>query len=201
MKSVLIRTGSVPVQSPHVCGSPRVCLTRSDSLSGVFSSNVEKTSVCRRRPNASLHFNVNRRGNRKSIRRVVSESDVVRSVSGFSGGSFRSFPAKILEEDDDDVGVGPLTLKRSASFSGVWPGFGVPLEQLGSSGDGFGKGSGSAAGRGGGGGLGGGDDSEKRKMGEYYREMLKTNPSDSLLLRNYGKFLDEVRTNTLYDLH
>ncbi|KAL7166852.1 hypothetical protein ACSBR2_037510 [Camellia fascicularis] len=32
----------------------------------------------------------------------------------------------------------------------------------------------------------------KIKMGAYYREMLKSNPTNSLLLRNYGKFLHEV---------
>lgn len=35
-----------------------------------------------------------------------------------------------------------------------------------------------------------GDD--KRKIGDYYRELVKSNPADSLILRNYGKFLHEV---------
>ena len=115
MKSVLIRTGSVPVQSPDVSGSPRVCISRSDSLSGVFSR--EKSNLCRR-SNASLHFGVNRRGD-KSIRRVMSENYVVRSISGFSGGS-RSFGARIQEEEyhsegcDDDID-GPLSLKRRSA--------------------------------------------------------------------------------------
>ncbi|KAF3449416.1 hypothetical protein FNV43_RR10144 [Rhamnella rubrinervis] len=187
MKSVLIRTGSVPVQSPHVSGSRRVCLSRNDLRYGVFSS--EKSNVCRR-SNSSLHFDVNRRGD-KCIRRVMSENDVVILISGFSGGS-GFFPAKIPEEEyhsegcDDDIG-GPLSLKRSASFIGVWP-------EVGFSGDGFGKGSESD---GGGFGSFGGGNSDKRKMGEYYREMLKTNPSDSLLLRNYGKFLHEVEKDTV----
>lgn len=33
---------------------------------------------------------------------------------------------------------------------------------------------------------------EQRKIGAYYQEMLKSNPDDPLLLRNYGKFLHEV---------
>lgn len=39
----------------------------------------------------------------------------------------------------------------------------------------------------------GGDNSDdKRKMGDYYRELVKSNPTDPLILRNYGKFLYEV---------
>ncbi|KAL4342437.1 hypothetical protein GQ457_08G025080 [Hibiscus cannabinus] len=38
----------------------------------------------------------------------------------------------------------------------------------------------------------GGDHGDKSEIGDYYREMLKLNPGDSLLLRNYGKFLHEV---------
>lgn len=35
---------------------------------------------------------------------------------------------------------------------------------------------------------------DRRKIGDYYETMLKKNPGDSLLLRNYGKYLHEVRT-------
>ncbi|KAF3449414.1 hypothetical protein FNV43_RR10142 [Rhamnella rubrinervis] len=83
MKSILIRTGFVLVQSLYLSGLPRVCLSRSDSLYRVFSS--KNSNVCRRR-STSLHFNVNCRGD-KCIRRVMSENDIVRSVSGFAGGS------------------------------------------------------------------------------------------------------------------
>ncbi|KAK8650319.1 hypothetical protein V6N13_139964 [Hibiscus sabdariffa] len=38
----------------------------------------------------------------------------------------------------------------------------------------------------------GGDHGDRSGIGDYYREMLKLNPGDSLLLRNYGKFLHEV---------
>ena len=37
-----------------------------------------------------------------------------------------------------------------------------------------------------------GGDADRRKMGAYYQEMLKSNPTDSLLLSNYGRFLQEV---------
>ncbi|KAK9716198.1 hypothetical protein RND81_06G217500 [Saponaria officinalis] len=52
----------------------------------------------------------------------------------------------------------------------------------------------------GGGGKGGNDQSngnnEKNKIKEYYLELLKSNPCDSLILRNYGKYLYEVEKNT-----
>lgn len=48
---------------------------------------------------------------------------------------------------------------------------------------------------GGGGGGEGGDHSEEQRMKNYYREMLRSDPSNSLLLRNYGKFLQEVITS------
>ncbi|KAF3449411.1 hypothetical protein FNV43_RR10139 [Rhamnella rubrinervis] len=149
MKSVLIRTGYVPVQSLHLSGLPRECLSRSDSLYGVFSS--KNSNVCRLR-NASLHFNVDHRGD-KCIRRVMSENNIVRSVSGFAGG-FGVFRLRY-------VGKSTIHLKRS----GVWPEFGILLEEVGVSGDSFGKGSES-----GGGEFGsfGGGNSDKGKMGETY---------------------------------
>lgn len=38
----------------------------------------------------------------------------------------------------------------------------------------------------------GGNGGERMKIGAYYEEMLKSNPTDALLLRNYAKFLHEV---------
>lgn len=71
----------------------------------------------------------------------------------------------------------------------------VVEEEVEISGGGVGEGRKSGSGRGGdgvgdGGGAGGG--SERRAMGAYYREMIEANPGDPLLLRNYGKFLQEV---------
>ncbi|KAJ6818794.1 uncharacterized protein M6B38_131615 [Iris pallida] len=44
------------------------------------------------------------------------------------------------------------------------------------------------------GGCGGGEQNEngRRSVGSYYQEMLKSDPGNPLLLRNYGKFLHEV---------
>lgn len=41
--------------------------------------------------------------------------------------------------------------------------------------------------------LTGGNGGERMKIGAYYEEMLKLNPTDALLLRNYAKYLHEVR--------
>ncbi|PNX97877.1 TPR domain protein [Trifolium pratense] len=41
----------------------------------------------------------------------------------------------------------------------------------------------------------GGNGGDRIKIGAYYEEMLKSNPTDALLLRNYGKFLHEVEKN------
>ncbi|PON87442.1 Signal transduction response regulator [Trema orientale] len=179
MKAVLIRTGSVPVQaqSPHVSGSPRVCLSRSDSLSGVVFSG-EKAAVSS--PKLSLHFEINRRPkDRAVIRRALSETDMIGSETESAAGS-RSFPARIPEEEES------APLSRTASFSGI------PLEEIGISGGGSGRGSRSGGGGDFGFGTYGGGFGDRSKLGEYYQEMLKANPSDSLLLRNYGKYLHVV---------
>jgi hypothetical protein len=69
------------------------------------------------------------------------------------------------------------------------PNIGIPLEELGFSGGGFGKGK-NTGGEGGDYRIGNGE--ERSKMGAYYLEMLESNPGDSLLLRNYAKFLNEL---------
>ncbi|MED6193163.1 hypothetical protein PIB30_016465 [Stylosanthes scabra] len=42
----------------------------------------------------------------------------------------------------------------------------------------------------------GGNGGDRVKIGAYYEKMLKSNPTDALLLRNYGKFLHEVEKDT-----
>lgn len=62
------------------------------------------------------------------------------------------------------------------------------------SGGGVGKGRKIGGGSGGGDrGREDGDQSENRRIGDYYQEMLKADPGNPLLLRNYGRFLHEVR--------
>lgn len=83
----------------------------------------------------------------------------------------------------------------SHSFSGDdWPEILIPVEEIGFPGGGVGKGKNSS--RGGGryqlpeGNFGGGGD--RNKIGAYYQEMIRSNPTDSLLLANYAKFLHQV---------
>lgn len=94
------------------------------------------------------------------MRRVLSESDVIRSerTPKSVGGGSKPSPARIAEDEEED-----------GFFGGGGSGF--------SGGDG----------------RGGGDGYDDRsRIGDYYREMLKSDPNNSLLLMNYGKFLYEV---------
>lgn len=184
MKAVLIRTGSVPVLSP---GQPRVTLYRNDSVSGVFTG--EKSPVTSPRVSLNLDTNPRRDG---GMRRAFSETDMIRSESGLSnlsGVGSRTFPPIIPEEECvSDSELGSPGLKTNGA--GVWPEIGIPVEELEfSGGGGFGKGR-----KSGGGDNGIGNGEEKSKMSAYYLEMIKSNPGDSLFLRNYAKFLHEVRT-------
>ena len=124
------------------------------------------------------------------MRRAYSETDMIRSESGLSrlsGVGSRSFPTVIPEEKYvSDSELGSPGLKTNGA--GVWPEIGIPVEELEfSGGGGFGKGR-----KYGDGDNGIGNDEEKSKMAAYYLEMVKSNPGDSLLLRNYAKFLHEV---------
>lgn len=180
MKAVLMGTGSVPVLSP---GSPRAALYLSDSVSGVFTG--EKSPVTS--PKISLHLDNNGRRD-GGMRRAYSDTDMIRSEAGISrmsGVGSRSFPSMIPEEEYvSDSGSRGL----KTNGAGVWPEIGIPVEELEfSDGGGFDK-----LRKSGGGDNGIGNDEEKSKMAAYYLEMLKSNPGDSLLLRNYAKFLHEV---------
>lgn len=185
MKAVLMGTGSVPVLSP---GSPRAALYLSDSVSGVFTG--EKSPVTS--PKISLHLDNNGRRD-GGMRRAYSDTDMIRSEAGISrmsGVGSRSFPSMIPEEEYvSDSGSRGL----KTNGAGVWPEIGIPVEELEfSDGGGFDK-----LRKSGGGDNGIGNDEEKSKMAAYYLEMLKSNPGDSLLLRNYAKFLHEVVKDTV----
>ncbi|XP_042947541.1 uncharacterized protein LOC122280630 [Carya illinoinensis] len=198
MRAVLLRTGSVVVLpcSPVVPGSPRVSLSRQDSASCLFSA--ERSSV--NSPRISMHFDSNRRRDspaRMEIRRAYSETDLIRCESQFSrlnGAGSRSFQSSLPEEEclserDDEYGVGSLP-----KGAGIWPESGIPLEELGFFGGGFGRGGKKSCGGDGDNGIG--NREERSRIGAYYLEMLKSNPEDSLLLRNYGKYLHEVENDT-----
>ncbi|KAL2348934.1 hypothetical protein Fmac_002934 [Flemingia macrophylla] len=85
----------------------------------------------------------------------------------------RSFPPTVPEEED----LLPDAAARKARYV-----------DLGFGGDGGGNRGGATA--------TGGNGGERMPIGAYYEEMLKSNPTDALLLRNYGKFLHEVKKDT-----
>ncbi|OIT33134.1 PREDICTED: uncharacterized protein LOC109206386 [Nicotiana attenuata] len=203
MKTVLFRTssGSIPVQTPVVPGTSKVSVPGRESISGVL--NGEKKKGCSF-PRVSLHLEVSRR----SIRRASSESNVIRSAIEGPGvtrtlskvGS-TSFPAIIPEEDcgteQDELevlrSIGSLSLTEDqSSYAEDWPQSGIPTDELGFPGGGIGK---NRKFPGGGGGRGESDassNSDPKKIGAYYKQMLKSDPMNSLFLRNYGKYLHEV---------
>jgi len=189
MRAVLLRTGSVPVLSHlEVPGSPRVSLSRHDSVSSVFSG--ERSSLGS--PRISLHLDTNHwkaSSLGKRIRRVLSESDVS-GVSRLSGAGSRSLPARIPEEEcvSESGDDGFVSLSKGA---GIWPESAIPVEDLGFSGGGR------KPGGVGDHGSGNGNGEDRSQIGAYYLEMLKSNPGDSLLLGNYGKYLHEVEKDTV----
>ncbi|KAE8677547.1 zinc finger CCCH domain-containing protein 12-like [Hibiscus syriacus] len=170
MKAAILRAGSVPVLSSALSGSPRVSLSRQGLLRGVFSGDS---------PIVSLHFLMEKRKpkeTRSHLRRALSDTDIIRSEPRVPGGSRCFTEGKMEEEYLSDCEV-------DSEFRTE---FGITSEEIGFSGDGFGTGGKFGSDH------GGDSYGDKSQIGDYYREMLKLNPGDSLLLRNYGKFLHEV---------
>ncbi|CAN7070632.1 unnamed protein product [Brassica oleracea var. botrytis] len=149
MKSLLMRTGSIPVQTRFIPST----MARHNSVESL-------STYGERFPVGKISIDAK---SAAGMRRVLSESDVIRSerMSKSVVGSKPS-PARIPEEEEQGFSVG-------------------------GGGSGFSGGDGS---RGGGGGY---EYEDRSRIGDYYREMLKSNPNSSLLLMNYGKFLYEVK--------
>lgn len=195
MKAILLRSGSLPVHHTLVSASPRASFYLQPSTTGPFSPINS--------PNSRLRFKTDH-SRPTGIRRTLSENDIVRSernglsVSMKMGGmGFRSFSDKIPEVEEDEVDdYGSLILGRNdVGSAGIWPESGIPSDELGFPGEGLGSGSGDDGCKRKG--KTEGENGDKRKqIGEYYREILKSNPENSLLLRNYGKFLYEVNIYT-----
>ncbi|KAF7809486.1 TPR domain protein [Senna tora] len=137
-----------------------------------FSSQAAD-NISRHSPTISL--NLHSRGRQRdtpprTINRALSENDVMRSTTDNFGVSRKLNRSGTGEEYLSD---------------GQW------LEVSG-----FGGGSGDRCDRG----IAtvtGGNDGDRIKIGGYYREMLKSNPTDALLLGNYGKFLYEVEKDSV----
>lgn len=194
MRALICRSssGSIPLGAWNSPTSPRVsaALAVHESTAGEKNRCVSSSILC-----------LQRETGRTSIRRVSSVPSVIRAEMELSSGNKSmskfgslSFPAKILEED---VSTPTLTFEENCGSFGVgdWPSCGIPVEELEFSGGGMGK----KWNFGGGGGdefntgnFGGGS-SDKSSMRSYYEQMIKSNPTNGLLLRNYGKFLQEVQ--------
>ncbi|KAG8374609.1 hypothetical protein BUALT_Bualt10G0013200 [Buddleja alternifolia] len=172
MKSMLLRTGSgsIPVQTPLISGSPTLSVTLPVHETSVAGEKNSSPS-----PRLSLHLGATRR----SIRRSSSESDVVirSELKSLSRLRSRSFPAMIPEADE--YCLGSLTLKRG--YAG----------ELGFDGGGMNKNGVS------GGGGNGSDGDDGYKIGAYYQQMLQSNPTNPLILRNYAKYLHEVERDVV----
>ncbi|GFZ17139.1 tetratricopeptide repeat (TPR)-like superfamily protein [Actinidia rufa] len=86
------------------------------------------------------------------------------------------------EGDDGVGGIGSLILNEVGidrrKYAGDLPDSGIPVEEQG---------------------FPGVDDrnDDRSKIRAYYEEMLKSNPTNSLLLRNYGSFLHEVERDAV----
>ncbi|KAJ7953437.1 Tetratricopeptide repeat (TPR)-like superfamily protein [Quillaja saponaria] len=179
MKAFLIRTGSVPGQKPAITGSPKVSLSRQNSFSGFFAGDKITPSS----PRISLHLHSNNREKLpvRGIRRAFSESDVIRSVS----------EVPVIKGKLQGAGSRNFSTSKQ-NYAGVWPESGIPIEELGFPDGGIGYGGDHEFPS-----DNGGNSGDRNKIGAYYQEMLKSNPTDSLLLRNYGKFLHEVENDTV----
>ncbi|ESQ55623.1 hypothetical protein EUTSA_v10026016mg [Eutrema salsugineum] len=180
MKSLLMRTGSMPVQNRFI-PSRKVTTTisRHNSVESLPSYGSEGFAA-----GGKISIDVK---STAMMRRVLSESDVIRSERRSKSVGSKPSPAKIPEEDEEirfADGWGSL----------IWEESGLPMEEQGISGGG--GGSGYSGGKGKGNGSRGGGYNDKSKIGDYYREMLKSNPNNSLLLMNYGKFLYEVEKDS-----
>ncbi|CAL1373382.1 unnamed protein product [Linum trigynum] len=218
MKAVLLRTSSNKVHPP-VCPagspavSPKVSLPRNDSLTGMFAWDPNAHNK------KSLHLEIAsspRRGG-ATITRSMSESDMARSFSDFSsavgGGGMnnkklpqsasRCSLSAVEEEAIAAAGSGRKFMRKDVygvgiAAAGSWASeVGIPVEESGEAGKRL-DGGNCNGGNNNGGGFGGrgegngGDNDNKRRMAEYYEQIIRSNPHDALLLRNYGKFLYEV---------
>ncbi|KAG6521600.1 uncharacterized protein LOC122052236 [Zingiber officinale] len=168
--TVLIRTGSF-LASPrtdgfHDSGAGDSFLRR--SASSLFSP--------RHRCAAAIH--IESEGGKKGplLRRARSEGDLVGSNLSPLTGPHAPVPEKVAEEEDLEVKWCDIGVSVPAG----------QVEQTEYAGGGTGKGKNVALGK------GDGDRDDNRKVAEYYQQMLQTDPSNPLLLRNYGRFLHEV---------
>lgn len=196
MTAVLYRTGSGPINSSLLPGSPRFTIPRRH---GSFSAG-EKLEF-----SPSLHLEVN--NNRRRISRAISEPQAIIRLTSISAGS-QTFPEMLQEVDEESLpddegvvgGIGSLKFAERCFDQMSWiPTSGITVDESQFSGvgsgsgrdrDGFGSGSRFSSGS-------NKNDNQRNKIGAHYQKLLQSNPNDPLLLRNYGKFLHEVEGDSV----
>ncbi|XP_042499024.1 uncharacterized protein LOC122077220 [Macadamia integrifolia] len=189
MRATLIRTGSSPVHASLVPGSPKVSFSGSGKdfvNSSVFSGENKKKSSPSPPPPPHLEIK-----DKRTIRRAMSEADVscpLNKNSGrfskLSGPGSRSFPANILEEEEEEEEVEEEICYGDVDDCGM--SWNVFVREKSN----FAGGKGMKVG-------GDGGSTDQKKIGDYYQKMLKSNPGDPLLLRNYGQFLHQVEKDAV----
>ncbi|KAD5316891.1 hypothetical protein E3N88_16837 [Mikania micrantha] len=176
MASFLLRTGSGPIDSTRF----------SVAVRHDFFSGFQKFEFC-----PLLHLEAN---NRRRISRAVSDPHtIIRSKSVNAG----PLPEEVKESlpDEDAIGrIGSLKFAEKCfdRISAI-PAGGIALDEAQL--PGFGSGSG--RGRRGFGSGGSNNNNDRNKIGAHYKKLLESNPNDPLLLRNYGKFLQEIEGDTV----
>ncbi|XP_031483980.1 uncharacterized protein LOC116253343 [Nymphaea colorata] len=191
MKAILWRTGSGQTLLPSIgSGSPRIHTGHGPGEGVSFSAS----------PRNPLRFDC------PALRRTRSEADV--DLPGW-GDSCVKYGLKQAESSrprregrersvrilDEEEGEGALMIGRRIWNVSEGVTERASTEELGFGGGGSGKGrktGGGDGGRGEGSGSSSGGGADGSRIGEYYKEMLKANPGNPLLLMNYGKYLHEV---------
>ncbi|XP_020094869.1 uncharacterized protein LOC109714583 [Ananas comosus] len=161
--AVLIRSGSLHSRPGFSLGSP----CGPGDRAGVAFLRRSPSARGLSPRSAAIHVDGGDSGS-SLLRRARSEADLRRSGilrPGSAAAARAPAPPRVAEEEDDEEG-----------------------EEEYSSG---GMGKGTKIGGGGRGGEGG-DSNENRRIGDYYKGMLRSDPGNPLLLRNYARFLHEV---------
>nr|GEW25676.1 hypothetical protein [Tanacetum cinerariifolium] len=175
MTSALFRTGSGPIHASLLTGSPKISLPlRHSSFS---ATDKQEISPLR-------HPSLNRR-----ISRATSEPQAIIRLKSISVGSqmLPEVEEDLVSDNDDVIGcIASVKFAEKCFDSMSW----TPESGIG--GNGSGRDRGGYGSRRNDNDNDNDNDNEQKKIGAHYQKMLKSNPNDPLLLRNYGKFLYEV---------
>nr|XP_010911055.1 uncharacterized protein LOC105037051 [Elaeis guineensis] len=185
--AILIRTSSIQARHHLAAGSV------ADQYCGAGVSFPRRSLSARLSPrSAALYIDGKERREFPSylLRRTRSEADLTGSGCPIPILPRSPVPEELLDRKGRALDSGAIWTEAAVPAA-------VPEEEeevvVEYSGGGVGKGRKVGGGSSGGGrGRKDGDQNENRRIGDYYQEMLKADPGNPLLLRNYGRFLHEV---------